>query len=106
MDEERDFKTLALTEVNQHILDAARESISDHPEWEFFCECGRRDCYEHVMLSLDSYIRLHDGGGAVLAPKHRLSQIERARRLGEEANALRAQAKHQLKRAQKNLGKS
>lgn len=41
MDKDRAFKTLALTEVNTHILDAARDSISEEQEREFFCECGR-----------------------------------------------------------------
>jgi CheY-like chemotaxis protein len=39
----------------------------------------------------------------VLADGHRLRQVERARRLSEDAEALHRQAAHQLKRAKKNL---
>ncbi len=101
----RTIKTAALAEVNQGILAFARDSLSEQAheqEWEFFCECGREDCHAYVSLSLDAYAALHDGGGAVLAPGHRLSQVERARRLLEDAEALRHQAEHQVKRARKN----
>jgi hypothetical protein len=101
---ERAFKTVALTEVNAHILDAARDSISEEQVWEFFCECGDPDCHAHVMLDLDEYVALHDRDQPVLASGHRLSQKERARRLREEAEALRAQAAHQVRRARRNLG--
>lgn len=96
------FKTEALAEVNGHILDVAQESISDELEWEFFCECGQDACQEHVMLTLDTYVALRDGGGAVLAQGHQRSQVERARRLREDAEALSRQAEHQVKRAKKN----
>ena len=101
--DKRAFKTEALTEVNGHILEAARDSISGDQEWEFFCECGRSDCHEHVELTLDAYVALHDSGDAVLADGHRLSQVERARRLSQEAEALLGQAEQQVKRAKKNL---
>ena len=97
------FKTAALTEVNVHILDAARDSISDEQCWEFFCECGRPDCHEHVMLDVNQYVALHDHDKAVLARGHHLSQMERARRLREESHALRAQAEHQIRRARENV---
>ena len=103
---ERAFKTVALTEVNVHILDAARDSISEEQVWEFFCECGDPDCHAHVMLELDQYVALHEYGMPVLALGHRLSQKERARRLREESEALRAQARHQVRRARRNLGTS
>jgi hypothetical protein len=99
VDKDRAFKTLALTEVNMHILDAALDSISEEQEWEFFCECGRADCHEHVELTLEEYVALHDGGLPVLAKRHRLSQVERARRLQADAEALRRQAQLQVKRA-------
>jgi multidrug efflux pump subunit AcrA (membrane-fusion protein) len=99
----RTLKTVALIEVNQGILQVARESVTHEQEWEFLCECGREDCHAYVTLTLDAYVDLHDNGRAVLARGHRLSQIERARRLGEEAAALTQQAEHQVRRAQKNL---
>jgi hypothetical protein len=102
MDEHRSSKTEALTEVNQNILDVACESIAEEQEWEFFCECGRSGCEAHVTLTVAAYTAIHDSGGAVLAHGHRLSQVERARRLILDATALRSQAEHQLRRAQKN----
>jgi hypothetical protein len=101
--ETRSGKTAALAEVNRCILDAARDSISEEQEWEFFCECGRPDCREHVTLTIDAYVAIRDGGGAVVADGHRPSQVERARRLAEDAEALRRQAQHQLNRAEKNI---
>jgi hypothetical protein len=103
MGRERAFRTLALTTVNQTILDAARESITEEQEWEFFCECGLPDCDEQVRLTLDAYVSLHDSGGAVLADGHQVSQVERSKRLRDDADALRGQAEHQVKRAKKNL---
>ena len=100
MKKDQAFKTLALTEVNTQALKAARRSVSDGQGREFFCECGRTDCHEQVTLTLDAYIALHDGGRPVLADGHRLSQVERARRLQSDAEALRRQAQHQLQRAQ------
>jgi hypothetical protein len=98
------LKTFLLTEVNHHIRDLAADADWDagDPEWEFFCECGRRDCHEQVKLTLDAYVALGDGNRPVLAPGHRLSQVERARRLREETQALLAQAEQQVKRAQRN----
>jgi hypothetical protein len=101
---QRRLKAAALSEVNQGILGVARDSIDEEQEWEFFCECGREDCHEHVSLTVEAYASLHDANGAVLAPGHRRSQLERARRLCEEAEALKRQAEHQLKRALRNLG--
>jgi hypothetical protein len=99
----RTLKTATLATVNQGILNVAQDSIDQEQDWEFFCECGREDCHEYVSLTLDAYIALHEGGGAVLAEGHRISQVERARRLLEEAAALKRQAAHQVKRAKKNV---
>jgi hypothetical protein len=104
VDADQTFKTVALTDVNTHIREVACESISEEQEWEFFCECGEPDCRAQVMLTLERYSMLHDHRQAVLAPGHVLSQVERARRLATEAEALRRQARHQLERAQTNLG--
>ena len=99
VDKDLASRTLVLTEVNTEILEAAREFASEEQEWEFLCECGRQDCHEHVKLTLDAYIALHDGGRSVLAKGHRLSQVDRARRLQADAEALRRQAQHQVQRA-------
>lgn len=96
-------KTVTLTEVNQSIDRVAHESFTSEEEWEFFCECGREDCHEYVSLTLDAYASLHDRGRAVLADGHRLSQVERARRLRAESAALKRQAEHQVGRSKRNL---
>jgi hypothetical protein len=104
VEEDSVLKAYVLTEVNEHIAEVAAEQDADAPEWEFFCECGRADCEERVRLKLEAYVALHDDG-AVLAPGHHIDQIERARRLREDAKALRAQAEQQVKRVRQSLGK-
>ena len=103
--DERGLKTVALTDVNGQILEVADESVAHGEEWEFFCECGRPDCHEHVTLGVAAFSALRDGAGAVLAPGHRLSRAEqarrRARRLREDSQALRGQAQHQVRRARR-----
>lgn len=99
----RGMKAAALTEVNRHIFEVAVESASAEPDWDFFCECGRSDCYDHVGLTIDEYLAIRDQGGDVLAPGHRGSHAARAARLHEEAKSLRAQAGHRMKRARRNL---
>lgn len=106
MDAGRVSKAAVLTEVNGQILETARKSIAQEQDWEFFCECGGSDCHEHVTLTIDAYSALHDDGGVVLALGHRLSQRARATRLIDEADALRRQAQHQIRRATKLLGES
>jgi hypothetical protein len=97
------LKSATLWEVNRGIREVGRDSIDEEQEWEFFCECGQEDCHEYVSLTVDAYSALHDSGGVVLAPDHRPSQFERAKRLREEAEALTRQAAHQVRRALRNL---
>jgi hypothetical protein len=105
--EERDRRTVMLTNVNTNIHGAVRDYVSSDDAWDFFCECGRADCQESVSLTIASYSALRGecGDGAVLAPGHDLSRAEQAQRkarsLRDDAAALRAQAEHQVKRAQK-----
>ena len=99
MDKDSVLKTFVLADVNQHIGAVAAGQDEDAPAWEFFCECGRADCHGLVMLTLGEYVALLEAERPVLAPGHRLSQAQRARRLREEAKALRAQAEQQVKRA-------
>jgi hypothetical protein len=106
MSERHASKTAVLSEVNQRVLEAALDSITEEQEWEFFCECGNADCHQHVKLTVHAYSVLHDGGRAVLAAGHGLSPFERARRLREDADALRRQAEHQVRRAKRNVGAS
>ena len=105
MGKQRAFKTEALTEMNWN-LSRARAPIAGEQEWEFFCECGEKNCRESVFLTLDAYVALHDRGKVVLAGGHHLSSVVRARRLRGDAKALVAQAMHQVKRARRNLGAS
>lgn len=95
--------TAALNEANRNILLTVRDSSEGELEWEFFCECGNEGCHERVFLRLDDFIALHDQGEPVLAEGHQPSQVERARRLRSEAEALAGQAGHQVKRAERNL---
>ena len=102
MSERRMPDAATLAAANGHILRHVRDSDDGH-EWEFLCECGKEDCHERVLLTIDAYIAHRDQGEAVLADGHLLSQVERARRLRAEAEALTGQADHQVKRAKKNL---
>jgi hypothetical protein len=92
-----DADTLAA--ANAHIYRHVRDSDDGEQEWEFLCECGRDDCDERVLLTIDAYIALHDQGAAVLADGHQRSEVERARALCEDAEALKSQAVQQVKRA-------
>ena len=95
-------KSAALSEVNRNILVAARQSISEEQEWEFFCECGLSECDARVKLTIAAYSLLHDRGGAVLASGHTMSRLERAKQLGDDAESLRSQAQLQVEPAKKN----
>jgi hypothetical protein len=101
LDRDPVLKTFLLSEVNHHIRDLAADTDSDVAEWEFFCECGEKECKAQVTMTLAEYAALNDGGEPVLAAGHRLSQTERAQRLREEAQALLAQAEQQVRRAEK-----
>ena len=75
----RALRTATLSCVNDGILEFARDSIGEE-EWEFFCECCRKDCHAFVSLTVGAYVALRDNGGGVLAAGHRLNPAERARR--------------------------
>ena len=96
-------KGALLAQVNASIRELAGDSDAARAEWQFFCECGHAGCHEQVVLTLEAYSAIHDGGFAILAPGHRVGQRARSVRLREEARALRAQAEHQLHRAKRNL---
>jgi hypothetical protein len=96
-----DAATLAA--ANAHIFIHVRDADDGEQEWEFLCECGREDCKERVLLTIDAYIALHDEGEAVLAEAHQRRQVGRARALHDDAEALKRQAAHQVKRAKKNV---
>lgn len=94
----------SFTVVNAAIKNLACELEQEHPplEWRFWCECGAPACAENVWLTLAAYEALRDEGRPLLAPGHEVDQRARARRLAEDAAALRAQAEHQVGRAARN----
>ena len=91
-------RTRTLDRTLRHV----RDSDPGEREWEFACECGRRDCTECVFLTLDEYAALHDCGEPVLTEGHRVSQVAVARRLVDAARALCAQAEQQVRWARQN----
>ena len=98
-------RSSALTEVNRNILLHVRDVDYGELEWEFFCECGHDLCHEQVFLTLDAFIAIRDRGDAVLAEGHRLSQVDRARRLREDAEGLRAR-RHSDRRCRPGRGRA
>lgn len=103
IDELRYFKSGALSNANLTLVERARDPIGREKEWDFFCECGEESCYEQVFLTLAAFSALRDGGDPVLAFGHQVSQVDRARELRLQAEALRRQAEHQVNRAKRNL---
>jgi len=101
------WQTALFHALNEGIALVASEfEQSDDPTavWSFHCECGAEDCNQWVELGLDGYGAIRRGPEpGVLAPGH---PVERARRvrvesvsLREDSRALRAQARHQIRRA-------
>ncbi|HET8752518.1 MAG TPA: hypothetical protein VFM43_08345 [Gaiellaceae bacterium] len=100
-------------DVNRHLRMAVKSF--DLPEeseetWDFLCECGAEGCEEWVTLPIAEFEAVRLAGKPLLAPGHRADPVRRtrrdARRLVEEARALRAQAEHQVRRAVRNLVKA
>jgi hypothetical protein len=102
-------KATALRQVNDAIRDGVLSANQPALEWEFFCECGSRDCDQRVALTVEEYGALLDGGRPVLAHGHGLTELGHARQARyaaqearEAAKALRAQARHQTERAHRH----
>jgi hypothetical protein len=68
------------TEANEHILRLVQDEVNGVREWEFMCECGHEGCHESVLLTLAAFVALRDGGEAVLAGGHHVSQVAHTRR--------------------------
>ena len=99
-------------ELNRQMRMAVKRfdlSESDGESWAFLCECGDDLCQEWVTLPVKKYEALQRADEPILAPGHTLSGPQktrrRARRLVDDAKALRAQADVQAKRARRNRGK-
>jgi hypothetical protein len=79
--------------------------LDEEETWDFLCECGADDCQEWVTLRVSDYEAMQRRDEPILAPGHRLTRSQRsrrrARRLVDDAKALRAQAEHQVKRAKR-----
>lgn len=71
----------------------------------FLCECGQPHCQDHVELTLDAYVALHDAGSPVLAPGHLADPRARSQSTRQEAQALRAEAQQIRRSGRKRRGK-
>jgi hypothetical protein len=69
----------------------------------FLCECGRPDCTESIEIDLETVRVFVKNGRPMIVPEHQPSREAKARahaaELREQAQALRAQARHQVARA-------
>jgi len=70
------------------------------------CECGKTGCRSTVYLTVEEFREIRDTPGRyVTAPGHTVSTTEATRRaargLRDDAEALKAQAEHQISRARK-----
>jgi hypothetical protein len=72
----------------------------------FLCECGRPDCMEYIEVDLETVRLFFENGWPMIVPEHQLSRAAEARARGaelrEQAQALQAQAGHQVARAHRN----
>ena len=101
-------------ELNRQIRTAVKRfDISgrdDEDTWAFLCECGADGCQEWVTMPVVSYEALLRSDEPILAPGHTVSRGEKARRrakrLADDAQALQAQAKQQVKRSRMNSWES
>jgi hypothetical protein len=94
----------APVEVNALIRDFLAQTVApeDRSVWEFVCECGQPGCREHVTLTLALYDQAQHEREPLVARGHLRARARAARRwsaaLRAEAQALRNQARHQIKR--------
>ena len=96
-----------LAEVNARISEYAASADVGGVIWEFVCECGAVECQERISLSLVAFEEHRRADVPVLAEGHELSRRQPARRrsqtLVDEATALNAEARQQLRRSQRAL---
>jgi hypothetical protein len=103
---ERRSRSAERAEVNRNVRKAVKRFDVpglDGESWDFLCECGDEDCKEWVPLTLERYEALRQSDEPILAGGHGVSRSQRARRkakkLTDDAKALRAQAELQNRRA-------
>jgi DNA-binding CsgD family transcriptional regulator len=82
-------------------LGISEHTVRKHLE-HVYRKFGVRNRAGAVAFVLTSDVELRDGRGSALAPGIRITRSEQARRLREEAEALRGQAQHQRRRAKAN----
>jgi len=96
-----------LAEVNARISEYAASADVGGVTWEFVCECGAVECQERISLTLVAFEELRRAGLPILAEGHELSRRQLARRrsqtLIDEATALNAEARQQLRRSRRAL---
>jgi CheY-like chemotaxis protein len=94
-------RDLRLVNIEIRSMVPEREAF-DPDEWDFFCECGR--CRDRVRLRPETFDRQIADDELVLAPGHVYAAAAEARRvarkLRSESQALQAQARHVVRRAQ------
>jgi len=114
MADERTESSAAGTDAGRNLRTAVKRfDLSgggrEQETWDFLCGCGADDCRQWVTLPVSEYEVLRARSEPILAPGHVVAGGERsrrrARRLVEEAKALRGQAEVQLRRAVRNLRK-
>jgi hypothetical protein len=100
----------AKADVNRNlrmVVERFDRSERDEDTWDFLCECGDDSCREWVTMPVSEYEALQRTDEPILAEGHQLDEGQRARRkarhLADGSKALRAQAEHQLRRAERNL---
>ena len=112
MSDERSSRSTARAETNRNIRMAVKcFDLSDleTETWDFLCECGDDGCESWITLTLAEYEALRGKDEPILAAGHTVGVPALARRkahaLAEDAQALRAQAEIQKKRAARHVGK-
>src|SRR3954452_15883889 len=97
----------ALRDMNDGVaLFAAYATAEDEETWNFICECGEDGCEEWLELTLDAFRHRRIESAPVVADGHsESSRGNLARRMAaglrEQARALRAEARHQVRRARR-----
>ena len=109
MADEQTENSAARAELNRQMrlaMERFDASETETDAWTFLCECGDGGCQEWIELPLAAYEARRRREEPILAPGHTLSRAQssrrRARHLAEDADALRAQAQQQVKRAARN----
>jgi hypothetical protein len=96
----------AARQANERMRDLARRVAADERSvWEFVCECGQPFCGERINVTLALYDEARHVRASVLAHGHVRARARAARHwsseVRDEASAVRSQAEHQIRRAER-----